>query len=121
MTRLWPRLSGVRFLAEVRNCSLVLKVQMTLQLTQACFERRGYRKSRAISLLHLWAFVTCYRVNFTFLTRNGEAVGRQVDHSSASSAEVQNVCKGEAIPLQVRTGPEGSRRLRLPDFKTIGT
>ena len=28
--------------------------------------------------------------------------------------------KGEAIPLQAWTGPEGSRRLRLPDFKTIG-
>ena len=30
-------------------------------------------------------------------------------------------CKGKAIPLQAWTGPEDSRRLRLPDFKTIGT
>jgi hypothetical protein len=29
--------------------------------------------------------------------------------------------RGKAIPLQAMTGPEGSRRLRLPDFKTIGT
>jgi hypothetical protein len=29
--------------------------------------------------------------------------------------------KGRAIPLQAWTGPEGSRRLRLPDFNTIGT
>jgi len=29
--------------------------------------------------------------------------------------------KGKAIPLQAWTGPEVSRRLRLPDFKTIGT
>jgi hypothetical protein len=29
--------------------------------------------------------------------------------------------KRKAIPLQAWTGPEGSRRLRLPDFKTIGT
>jgi len=28
--------------------------------------------------------------------------------------------KGQAIPLQVWTGPEVSRRLRVPDFKTIG-
>jgi hypothetical protein len=28
--------------------------------------------------------------------------------------------KGKAIPLQPLTGPEGSRRLRFPDFKTIG-
>jgi len=30
-------------------------------------------------------------------------------------------CKGKAIPLQAWTGPEGSRRLRLPDFKTVST
>jgi hypothetical protein len=29
--------------------------------------------------------------------------------------------KGKAIPLQAWTGPEGSRRLRLADFKTVGT
>ena len=29
--------------------------------------------------------------------------------------------KGKAIPLQAWTGPEGSRMLRLPDFKTVGT
>jgi len=29
--------------------------------------------------------------------------------------------KDKAIPLQAWTGPEGSRRLRLPDFKTFGT
>jgi hypothetical protein len=29
--------------------------------------------------------------------------------------------KGKAIPLQAWTGPEGSKSLRLPDFKTIGT
>jgi len=29
--------------------------------------------------------------------------------------------QGKAIPLQAWAGPEGSGRLRLPDFKTIGT
>ena len=29
--------------------------------------------------------------------------------------------KGKAIPLQAWTGLEGSRRLRLPDFKTTDT
>jgi hypothetical protein len=29
--------------------------------------------------------------------------------------------KGKAVPLRAWTGPEGSRRLRLPDFKKIGT
>jgi len=29
--------------------------------------------------------------------------------------------KGKVIPLQAWTGPQGSRRLRLPDFMTIDT
>ena len=29
--------------------------------------------------------------------------------------------KGKAIPVQVGTCLEGSRRLRIPDFKTVGT
>jgi hypothetical protein len=42
------------------------------------------------------------------------------------SSEAAIVCiygkgKGKAIPLQALTDPEGSGRLRLPDFKTIGT
>ena len=32
-----------------------------------------------------------------------------------------STCIGKAIPLQAWTGPDGSRRLRLPDFKAIGT
>jgi hypothetical protein len=31
------------------------------------------------------------------------------------------IVKGKATQLQALTGPEGSRKLRLPDFKTIGT
>lgn len=29
--------------------------------------------------------------------------------------------KGQAIPVQARTGPKGSRRFRHPDFQTIST
>jgi len=40
--------------------------------------------------------------------------------------QVKNGCStvtnvGKAIPLQAWTGPEISSRLRIPDFKTIGT
>jgi len=31
------------------------------------------------------------------------------------------ICKGTAIPVQAWPGPNGSRRLRLPDFKTVST
>jgi len=30
-------------------------------------------------------------------------------------------CKGKEVQLQAWTDPEGSRSLRLPDFKTVGT
>jgi len=33
----------------------------------------------------------------------------------------QWLVKGKGLPLQAWTGPEGFRRVRLPDFKTIGT
>jgi len=33
---------------------------------------------------------------------------------------LRSMYKGKAIPLQSWTGPEGSKRLRLPDFKAIG-
>jgi hypothetical protein len=38
-----------------------------------------------------------------------------------SAQALAEIRKGKSIPLQALTGPEGSRRLRLPDFKTIGT
>jgi hypothetical protein len=34
--------------------------------------------------------------------------------------DVETEGKGKAIPIQIWTGLEGFRRLRHPDFKTIG-
>jgi hypothetical protein len=39
----------------------------------------------------------------------------------ASSWFLLHKCKDKAIPLQAWAGSEASRRLRLPDFKTVGT
>jgi hypothetical protein len=39
-------------------------------------------------------------------------------NESTAPQRTENI---KAIPLQAWTGPEVSRRLRLPDFKTIGT
>jgi hypothetical protein len=44
-----------------------------------------------------------------------------MQYSSVNWADIKVIIEGKAIPLQALTGPEGSRRLRLPDFKTIGT
>jgi len=35
--------------------------------------------------------------------------------------QLVTTAEGKANPLKAQTVPEGSRRLRLPDFKTIGT
>ena len=29
------------------------------------------------------------------------------------------VCKGKSVPLQARSGPEGCRKLRFPDYVTM--
>jgi hypothetical protein len=42
-------------------------------------------------------------------------------HSAEWPSSHRPTGKGKEIPLQAWAGPEGSRRLRLPDFKTIGT
>jgi hypothetical protein len=34
--------------------------------------------------------------------------------------KIQRILLVKAIPLQAWRGPEGSRRLRVPDFKTVG-
>jgi hypothetical protein len=33
---------------------------------------------------------------------------------------LRHIGKGKAIPLKALTHPDGSRRLRIPDFKAIG-
>jgi len=45
------------------------------------------------------------------------SLGSQVSLES----HIKGQGKGKAIPLQAWTDPVGSRRLRLTDFKTIGT
>ena len=46
---------------------------------------------------------------------------RYSSHGSTPISTISIKKKCKAIPLQAWTGPEGSRRLKLPDFKTIGT
>jgi hypothetical protein len=50
-----------------------------------------------------WDFVLAYR-----------------QHLLLTKHHTKQLSKGKAVPLQAWTGPEGSRRLRLSDFKTIG-
>jgi hypothetical protein len=48
-------------------------------------------------------------------------VQTNVSQEHGMKAQGASKGKGKAFPLQAWTGPEDSRRLRLPDFKTVGT
>jgi hypothetical protein len=61
-----------------------------------------------------------YKLLCYIATNDPPLCSTQSQKSGANPGNTMKV-KGEAIPLQSRTGPEGSRRLRFPDFKTIGT
>jgi len=56
-------------------------------------------------------FYTCVQENCKFLRDE-----MWVNLFTAITGNFKNAVKGKAIPLQAWTGPEGSRRLRLPDF-----
>jgi len=43
------------------------------------------------------------------------------EHTTRTWVSISRQGIGKAIPFQAWTGPEVSRRLRLPDFKTVGT
>jgi hypothetical protein len=52
----------------------------------------------------------------------GLLVEINLDHNGILrySSSLLRTVKGTAVPLQAWTGPEGSRSLRFPDFKTVG-
>jgi len=50
-----------------------------------------------------------------------KAKEKKIKHRFNYTNQLHGMAKDKAIPLQASTGPEGSRRLRLPGFKTIGT
>ena len=65
--------------------------------------------------LHLTQFIRCLR-KYIFVL---EEAARVLIRSTKGKGKCKG--KGKAIPLQAWTGPEGSRRLRFPDIKTVVT
>jgi hypothetical protein len=63
----------------------------------------------------------CYQINTQLKAIKLNALIRQTNISDRIIHIDTGKGKGKAIPLQAWTGPEGSRRLRIPDFKIIGT
>jgi hypothetical protein len=57
----------------------------------------------------------CLKLPVLVTERLTSPIAFHVDPEKGKSKAIQ------LLALQALTGPEGSRRLRLPDFKTIGT
>jgi hypothetical protein len=67
----------------------------------------------------------CQKVHIlilTFITNFRRHLNNRIHLESSPKSKLhENVKNGNSIPLQAWTGPEGSRRLRQQNFKTIGT
>jgi len=48
----------------------------------------------------------------------GDGTCRKTGFCENQNGYLSNKKKGKAVPLQARCGPEGSRKLRFPDFMT---
>ena len=92
------------------NASCDVVTQFSSYVT-VCYRFRLFSEIKNISTV-LTSFIPCHGIYFlcTYKVYAGP--------SGRSPAEI---VKSKAIPLQAWTGPEGSRRLRLPHFKIIGT
>jgi hypothetical protein len=62
-----------------------------------------------------------HRITSASTGRIEDTLRIQAIYSAKTSQHLVKVVRGKAIPLQAWRDPEGSRRLRLSDFKTIGT
>jgi hypothetical protein len=72
-------------------------------------------------LLSIQFPISSVHVLFTLRARDRENRNGAFDISISSEIDVYPLLlfKIKAIPVQARTGPEGSRSLRFPDFKTV--
>jgi hypothetical protein len=75
-------------------------------------------------LLNIWGYMAISLGKVVLSLQISIKLNTQLFCENDNVLEVKNALilrKGKANQLQTRTGPEGSRRLRLPDFKTVGT
>jgi hypothetical protein len=133
-------LPGVSFLAGSNVNNLVGLVGLPCVMWSAHFFVTHIQTEKISSWNGLTVHVCCFMLarasTKTFVTRlhirqsrpkNREKifVSRKIRYQGHSLAEVSLYIevkrKGKTIPLQAWTGPEGSRRLMLPAFKTIDT
>jgi len=76
-----------------------------------------HSKNKFEKLVHLVGFIIRNLTRCTVTWKSNSTV--TLDYEQNIKKVIKG--KGKAIPLQAWRGPECSRRLKLPDFKTIGT
>jgi len=86
----------------------VFDVQKILSISEGwpCVSQYVYCVQVYTSMIFLFSPLRLHGLKFFDYTRRG--------YMSSNG-------KGKALSLDTWTGPEGSRMLRVPDFKTIGT
>jgi hypothetical protein len=87
-----------------------------------CHHRHQYHVLTVSLCHHSYQYHTLRSVCVTTTTRTTfQRSVSDITQTGITSLCERHTVKCKAIPLQPLTSPEGSRRLRLPDFKKIGT
>jgi len=85
----------------------------------------NYSNLFIILITTFWIFLKIKNTKIWMVESTGLIFVRDVLHNIGSytteSNKLTTTVKSKTIPLQDWTGPKGSRRLRLPHFKTAGT
>ena len=63
-------------------------------------------------LFYVFIYLFTYRVS----VRHSHEIGSRQNHVLSQNRFLK---KGKSVPLQARSGPEGSKKLRFPDFVTM--
>jgi hypothetical protein len=90
------------------------------------FKLRVIIHTMQAKLFYRWLAILS--ISCTHLGRFNVLIGKTASHvklfqvgCKENEIQEKEYKKGKEIALQAWTGPEGSRKLRFPDFKTIGT
>ena len=118
-----PQAGKYRRTRSRHNLYIINKSKYMLQM-----EDRQHSKITSTQFIWTLATAWCSLAHWTTWNtpcsqKNTSILMSVTQHNRMSQLKISGmiIIRGKAIPLQPWTGPEGSRRLRLRDFKTIGT
>ena len=101
-------------------CAFIYQYLLLLQISAIPLSLILYSSLDLISP-HIFLIICLPKSNTLFMSRPDNVPVHKPGITNITLTLLLVTKKFKAIPLQGWTGPEGSRRFRLPDFKTIGT